>query len=715
MNLGLAVRAGLPQVYTGHYGAVVVDGAAPPNAILARYADGGPAAVLGADPATGAEPYALVLADPERGVLVLARRGDGPCLYYARHGNEVLVASEPVALLDGGLPMEPDPDIIRGFLDTGDCDTGIRTFLRGIRRVLPDQVLELSATGITTHPSVGGPAATYPSTALALHDAARAGHVGVRLDDTLGGLALLGVVLAGQDADTRHATVRPAVPSGGSALPSFLSVTGPPLVYTTGPAGAADAGTPRDPYPYLTAVLDTLLTGSVTHKAVPVEARDLDEFLIGLGEPVPDAAALLAWCTARESAGEVDTVLDPAGAEALLCGSTPPGYLPRLADRVATRFGVALRMPYRQAPVDGGTLRGDLVELCRRGLPPDAVRCCNRRTPADGARTLLRTLRPEVYATFLSGSFGRRPWHDARAVVRGFGDVLAGRGRDADRYWRAFVLERWLRLLEARGTRTALARPPAIADGHRETSLEGERWVRLPVRTRTLRSGDEFAETLAWYVTELVGPLCAVADGRQRFRHRWYLAVRARPLAVTQGRVRPLWEVRPGWWAHRLSGYVRDGSWRNLGNPWTMQLAIEEVGLRRMLLAAAAGAVGRLFRRPGVFHRVAGDPARDVCGPNELSGYPTNVAVAAAPRDTQRAVDAVAAAVRAALPEDVAAGLAGCAILSGGRLGEARRVLAVSGDAPASFFAAAVADDPLDGQLPNTPATIIAPAVSVSV
>src|SRR5689334_15858783 len=71
VRLELSVRAGIPQVHTGGYGtAIVVDGVTEPSTILARYADRGSAAVLGAPAPFGAagaapdtEPYAMALAD----------------------------------------------------------------------------------------------------------------------------------------------------------------------------------------------------------------------------------------------------------------------------------------------------------------------------------------------------------------------------------------------------------------------------------------------------------------------------------------------------------------------------------------------------------------------------------------------------------------------------------------------------------------------------
>lgn len=705
VRLELAVRAGIPQVHTGGYGtAVVVDGVAQASAILRRYAERGSAAVLAAfGGAAEPEPFAMALADPDRGVLVLARCVDGPTLYYARRGGEVLVASEPAGLLAAGVPAIWDGEVIQRFLASGECDGTERTFYERIRQVLPGQVLEVSGDGVHPVPVVLPARRTASSTSAALQAATRQGHLGVRLGGQIAGVALLGAALANPDRADRD-----TLPVYAAALP--------------GEAG------PRESR-YADAVLAGLVDGTVRQQVLPIGAADLDDFLADLGEPVPDPAALLAWCAAREAAGEVAALLDPTGAAALLAGEPAPPYLARLADRVTTRFGVALRLPYRDVPSTGEALRCELAALARRGLPAGAARLADRRVPDELAWHLLSALRAELYGTFLSRSFAIRGWADAQVTVAGFGELLAGRGGDPLRFWREFVVERWLRRhdpVAAPGTGGAAgdhaghrAGPAGDRAGHRAgpaanpgrelaVGMAGASWLRFPVRTRVLGPADRFADTIAWYVAELVAALARDGRYRRQLSRPWYLAVAAKPLAVAQGRVRPLWEVRPGWWARRISGFVRERSWRGLGNPWTMQLAIDEVGLRRLLFAAAVAACGRAVRRRGVFDRLAGARAHAVSGPVEGSVYPANVAVAAAPEEPADAAGQLLAAARAALPEELAAALAGCGIVAAD--GSVPRVLGTAGDAAADFYAAACADDPMGGRGAGTPAVVVLPA-----
>ncbi len=93
-------------------------------------------------------------------------------------------------------------------------------------------------------------------------------------------------------------------------------------------------------------------------------------------------------------------------------------------------------------------------------------------------------------------------------------------------------------------------------------------------------------------------------------------------------------EVKPGRLAVFLSRHVtRTPAGIGLGIPETMQCAIDECGAARILLAAAAGFLGKLLGRKGDFYRVAGPRARSIDGPTNGTLPPFNRAVSLAPLD----------------------------------------------------------------------------------
>ena len=213
-------------------------------------------------------------------------------------------------------------------------------------------------------------------------------------------------------------------------------------------------------------------------------------------------------------------------------------------------------------------------------------------------------------------------------------------------------------------------------------SLQGVVYARHPVRTHLVTAADDAADVVLRYV----GPL---GDDVR------LVAVSERMVAITQGRSYPISEIRAGRLARLLERFVtRPGYGIGLGSAETMQLAIEEVGAPRILLAAAASAVTRPFGVHGVFYRVAGPQAKAIDGPTSYTIPPYNQAATLGPRNP----DGAARALASALGRPVAiidANDAGCAIL-GASPGIDRR-----------FVERLFADNPLGQAREQTPICVV--------
>jgi hypothetical protein len=125
-----------------------------------------------------------------------------------------------------------------------------------------------------------------------------------------------------------------------------------------------------------------------------------------------------------------------------------------------------------------------------------------------------------------------------------------------------------------------------------------------------------------------------------------------------------------------------------------MQLAIDEVGVPRILLAAALSAITKPFGVHGVFYRVAGPQAAAIDGPTSYTIPPYNQAATLGPRRP----NAVARAIAAALDRPVAiidANDAGCNVL-GRSPGVDRR-----------FVERLFADNPLGQAREQTPVCVV--------
>ena len=100
-----------------------------------------------------------------------------------------------------------------------------------------------------------------------------------------------------------------------------------------------------------------------------------------------------------------------------------------------------------------------------------------------------------------------------------------------------------------------------------------------------------------------------------------------------------------------------------LSIPETMQCAIDECGLFRILLAAAVGGAARLFRKKGWFYRVAGSKAAAIDGPCPYTLPPYNRYVVLGPDRPDEAAQAVSEQMGGILTLVVDCNDLGCEIL----------------------------------------------------
>jgi hypothetical protein len=213
-------------------------------------------------------------------------------------------------------------------------------------------------------------------------------------------------------------------------------------------------------------------------------------------------------------------------------------------------------------------------------------------------------------------------------------------------------------------------------------TLAGTVYARHPVRTHLVTAADDAAAVVTGYVGEIGDDVRLVA-------------VSERMVAITQGRSYPISEVRAGRLARLLQRFVtRPGYGIGLGSAETMQLALDEVGAPRILLAAAASAVTKPFGVHGLFYRIAGPQAKAIDGPTGYTIPPYNEAATLGPRDPDGAARALAAAVGAPIAI-IDANDAGCAVL-GASPGVDRR-----------FVEKLFADNPLGQSREQTPIAVV--------
>jgi hypothetical protein len=146
--------------------------------------------------------------------------------------------------------------------------------------------------------------------------------------------------------------------------------------------------------------------------------------------------------------------------------------------------------------------------------------------------------------------------------------------------------------------------------------FDGLKVERYPVRTELILKGADLVDI----VTKAVNQYIPLLAGKKIF-----IAVGEKSVASSQGRAFLIKDIKPSKLAVFLSDHVtKTPVGIGLGSPWTMEIALRDVGLPRILFAAFIGAITKPFGIKGMFYRVAGQRARSVDGPVEHNLPPFN-------------------------------------------------------------------------------------------
>jgi F420-0:gamma-glutamyl ligase len=168
--------------------------------------------------------------------------------------------------------------------------------------------------------------------------------------------------------------------------------------------------------------------------------------------------------------------------------------------------------------------------------------------------------------------------------------------------------------------------------------FDDKKYLRIPLKTHVIMKGDQLKDVVNQYASE------SIQEGDILF-------ISEKVVAITQGRAFPIKEIKPRPLARLLSNYVtRTPAGIGLGMPETMEMALRECGIPRILFAAACSAITKPFGRKGIFYEVAGYRAQSIDGPTPNTLPPYNQYVVLGPDKP----DEVAAEISTAFGCDVA-------------------------------------------------------------
>ncbi|MGP9693343.1 hypothetical protein ACT3TZ_01810 [Brachybacterium sp. AOP25-B2-12] len=456
-----------------------------------------------------------------------------------------------------------------------------------------------------------------------------------------------------------------------------------------------------------------------------------------------------------------DAVLD----DAFLARTTTTGHLPvdpavapdggavLAARRNAERFGLTLALPLLDPEV-GAVLalsaaraehpghHGPASPLAALAAPRAALTEPTRLAAIDQHAWLSR-LKGTLHQVFRSEPFARRPWVDQRAVLEAFEAHVAGRTTGGDElFWRLLNLELWMRGCVEGTAADAAAAAAADADvigdddhgrldepdpkeplaanagKHLDISVQDAGGTvtarRYPVRTGKFSAESDMDREIRTAVSGFFAALdaaLAADDGAPEHREAtvgrpWNLTVSEKIIAIMQGRSYFVWDITPRWAAKQLSQRVaRTPAGIGLGDPVTMELAIREAGLPRVVVAAAAGAIGKVLGRRGLFYEVVGGNVRAIDGPTEYSVYPANVSAKLPPADPDRVAAHLNDVIRAAVPAAWRDTFTGTVVMDANDIG--RNTLGKAAPRDGGHYELQFADNPLGQGREQTPMAVV--------
>ncbi len=375
----------------------------------------------------------------------------------------------------------------------------------------------------------------------------------------------------------------------------------------------------------------------------------------------------------------------------------------RYEDRNSMNFSIEGRVPFldfnlikyifslpEEAFIKDGRNKNILRSAFADLLPDSITKRRNKIGFTTPEQEWFKNLTSQIYSILLSESFASRKYFSRQEILKEFELFTEGKNDDTLFFWRLINLEIWFRIFldkekveKSRRVQTKI-------------TVKGKIYERYPIKTDLFEKNDHYEREITAYISQQ----------KPKPQKKWFIAVSEKIIAIAQGRSYFLWEIKPSRPAKILSKFVRKTpSGIGLGSPWTMQLAINEVGLIKILLASAASFLTRPLGIKGVFYHVAGRKVAAIDGPTEYSLYPSNVSAKLAPKDPQQVAYKIHEEVLKGLKSQQKGDFLGVVIIDANDLGQ--NVLGNSTDLDNSLTEKVFADNPMGQAKEQTPLAIV--------
>ncbi|MBI2641636.1 asparagine synthase (glutamine-hydrolyzing), partial [Candidatus Roizmanbacteria bacterium] len=315
-------------------------------------------------------------------------------------------------------------------------------------------------------------------------------------------------------------------------------------------------------------------------------------------------------------------------------------------------------------------------------------------------------MKNKIYSIFLSESFAKRKYFNQQEVLKAFQEFIEGKVEDTMIFWRLLNLEMWMRVFfdkKSASTSKAL-RSRKLGEPNEGKKLiikvEKKEYRRYPIRTELFQKGDSIEEKVRRHLIPAVQTL-----GNEMNTKRFFIVISEKIVAITQGRSYFIWDIKPSFLATLLSKFVSKTPYGiGLGSPWTMQLAIEEVGLGKILLASIMAFLTKPIGLKGIFYKIAGREVASIDGPTEYSLYPSNVSAKLGPKNPEKIAEQMREKILSSsqIPKDY---FLGTVIIDANDLGQ--KVLGNSTSLSNNLIEKIFSDNPMGQADEQTPVVLV--------
>jgi F420-0:gamma-glutamyl ligase-like protein len=159
---------------------------------------------------------------------------------------------------------------------------------------------------------------------------------------------------------------------------------------------------------------------------------------------------------------------------------------------------------------------------------------------------------------------------------------------------------------------------------------DGVKYLRLPLKTHVIEANENIIEVVAKYAKE-------------HLQKKDIVFISEKIVAISQGRAFHIDSIKPSILAKFLARFVHKSPYGiGLGSPWTMELAIREIGAFKIFIGAIAAAFTKPFGIKGVFYKIVGNNINAIDGPCDYTIPPYNKYAKLAPKDPEKVAKSIA-------------------------------------------------------------------------